>query len=233
MGDQPETLHALAACEVILGDRSRELEQLPGLIEAAEHQAVEARAKVTSEHERLAELERTGRDWEAELQDCESRRDRFRSQTAQVKTNVEYTALLHEIDGVTQRISELEEEILGAMEEADERREGLVSLEREQGDLERQLQERAKGLRERLEQVRQEIQDREAERETWLQSLKPETQTHYRRVVQAQRTAIARLRGRICSACYRDIPYETVNRVLAGEIHTCLSCHRILIGEEG
>jgi predicted nucleic acid-binding Zn-ribbon protein len=233
MADWLEVLDALAFCEEHLSKLGREQGQLPLSIEGTERQAQEAREKLEAERDAFAEFERMRRERESELQDCEVRRDRYRSQTAQVKTNEEYTALLHEIEAVTQRISELEEGILIAMEEIDERRDRLEGMEAEQARLEQELQQRVKVLRERLEQVRQEIKEREAEREGWVGRLDAEIQVHYRRIVRARGGGIAHINGRTCAACYRDIPYETVNRVIAGEVHTCPSCQRVLVGERG
>jgi predicted nucleic acid-binding Zn-ribbon protein len=233
MADWVEILDALALCEEHLARLGREQEQLPRSIEETERQAEQARERLDAEREAFAEFERLRREQESELQDCEVRRDRYRSQTAQVKTNEEYTALLHEIDAVTRRISELEEGILTAMEEIDERGERVTRMESEQERLEQDLRDRAKGFRERLEQVCQEIQEREAEREGWVERLDAEVQVHYRRIVRGRGRGIAQINGRTCAACYRDVPYETVNRVIAGEVHTCPSCQRLLVGEKG
>jgi predicted nucleic acid-binding Zn-ribbon protein len=231
MGEKTETLEQLALSEETLTELARNLEQLPGLIDEAENRAAEAKDRVQRDRDALEALERKRREREGALQDCETQRDKFRGQTTQVRTNTEYTALLHEIEGVTRKISQLEEEILVAMDELDEGRAKLVPTEQEQGQIEREFLERAKALRERLEQVRQEIKEREAERERWVASLDREVERHYRRIQGSLGTAIARMSGRSCSACHRDVPYETVNRVLAGEVHTCPSCHRILAGE--
>ena len=122
MGDLAETLEALAVCDEALGSLRAELAQLPVSIELAETRDAETRGRLEAGTQAFADFEHTRREKEAELQDCEVQRDRFRAQTAQVKTNTEYTALLHEIDGATSRISQLEEEVLVAMDEVDERR---------------------------------------------------------------------------------------------------------------
>jgi predicted nucleic acid-binding Zn-ribbon protein len=233
MPDWTEVLDALALCEKHLASLGAEREQLPRSIDETEQEAEDARRRLEVEREAFAEFERSRRDQESELQDCEARRDRYRSQTAQVKTNEEYTALLHEIDAVTQRISELEEGILVAMVEIDERGERVTRMEAEETGLEQARQDRIKGFRERLEQVLQKIKEREAEREGWVGRLDASIQVHYRRIVGARGGGIAHINGRTCATCYRDIPYETVNRVIAGEVHTCPSCQRILVGERG
>ncbi len=111
-----------------------------------------ARARLEATRQSFADFEHTRREKEAELQDCEAQRDRFRTQTAQVKTNTEYTALLHEIEGASSRISQLEEDVLVAMDEVDERRQVLADVETEQKQVERETEARVGELRKRLEQ---------------------------------------------------------------------------------
>ena len=233
MGDLAETLEALAVCDEALGSLRAELEQLPVSIERAETRDAETRARLDAMRQAFADFEHTRREKEAELQDCEVQRDRFRAQTAQVKTNTEYTALLHEIDGATSRISQLEEEVLVAMDEVDERRQALADLETEQKQVERETEARVGDLRKRLEQVQREIEEREGERDGWLERLEPSVRAQFRLVASSRGSGTARIRGRSCSACHRDVPLETINRVTAGDLHTCTSCTRILVGDRG
>ena len=55
----------------------------------------------------------------AELQDLETKRSKYKSQLMDVKTNKEYTAMLHEIEGVERDIRAREDQILAEMERAE------------------------------------------------------------------------------------------------------------------
>jgi predicted nucleic acid-binding Zn-ribbon protein len=83
-----------------------------------------------------------------------------------------------------------------------------------------------------MEEARQEIESKQKERDALLTRLGPQTTTHYERVRQSQGTGTALLHHQSCAACHRQIPPETINRVLAGEVHSCGSCQRILVSEE-
>ena len=233
MGDLAETLQALATCEERLDGLARELERLPAEIEDAESKAASARAVVADAREAITNLERKRRDLESDLQDWEARRDKLRSQTAMVKTNTEYHALLREIDEATERTSKLEEEILVTMDDTDQRTAQQSELEREQAEIERGHRERADALGAELQRARDEIAKREPERDSILERLSPEARSNYRRVRAAKGSGTTRIQGRSCAACHRDIPYETINRVLAGEWQTCPSCQRTLVGAPG
>jgi predicted nucleic acid-binding Zn-ribbon protein len=229
MGDLTETLQALASCEERITQLTGEVERLPGAIGEAEAKASQARAVIDAEREAITGLEHDRRERETELQDAEVQRNKFRSQTAMVKTNAEYHALLGEIDQTTARISELEEKILVAMDQVDERSEKQKGLEREQEELERGHQAHAAELKAQLEKARQEIAALEPERDSVLKGLEPEPRNHYNRMRSAKGTGITRIHGRVCAACHRDIPFEMINRVIAGEWQTCPSCQRTMV----
>src|SRR3970040_1834353 len=66
-----------------------------------------------------AELAAVPRQHEGAVQDREARRSRYKGQLMEVKTNKEYTAMLHEIEGVEREIRSREDQILAEMESAE------------------------------------------------------------------------------------------------------------------
>ncbi len=232
MGVSRAQLFELGACEEAIAELEQARDRLPGEIAAADDRAQAARDAVEAAHEELADFEKTRRSQEAELQDCEAQRTKFQGQTALVKTNEEYTALLREIDGVNDRISELEEGILLSMEAIDGARSRLESVEKEQEIIERAHQSEAKGLHRELARVEEELARRGGEREERLQLLGSGVVALYARVRKAHGSGVAILRDGRCSGCHRAIPPQTMNLVAAGELHTCSNCQRILVPRE-
>lgn len=235
MGDLKQMLHALAECDERATELEREAGQIPGLIVEAKAKAEEARACLERERQTLADTEARRRAKERELQECEAQRDKFQSQTAMVKTNVEYTALLHEVDGMVRRISDVEEEILLEMEQCERLTERMKTVESEQTGLEKGFLARAEELRTRLEVVRQEITQRNSDREQLVAPFPPDVRSHYKRIRAGKGTGLARVgvQDQSCRACHRQVPPETINRAMAGEeVYHCPACQRILIVEE-
>src|SRR5688572_27941654 len=90
----------------------------------------ELEAALAAERGRLEEArgsldgsQKNRRRFEGELQDLESKRSKYKGQLMEVKTNKEYTAMLHEIEGVEREIRAREDQVLAEMERA----EGLAS----------------------------------------------------------------------------------------------------------
>ncbi len=224
-----ESLVDLGACEEAIGELEQTRGRLPDEIAASEARAQAARDAVEAARDQLAELEKTRRAREGELQDSEAQRTKFQGQTALVKTNEEYSALLREIDRIDEQISQLEEGILLGMEAIDDARAKLESVEKEQEIVERGHLTEADGLRRQLKEVEEGLARRLGEREERLRQLGPEVEALYQRVAKAHGTGVAIIRDDRCSGCHRSVPPQTVNLVLSGELHTCSICRRILV----
>jgi hypothetical protein len=215
-------LEELGACERALEELGRQRETLPAEIASAEAKAQAARDALAGERERSHALELA-------IQDCEARRAKLQGQTALVKTNVEYRALLGEIEGQSGRISELEEEVLLLLEQTEGASARLLEIEREQHKLEQIFVQEAEAARRRLAEVEGELDRRGKERETRVANLPANARAVYQHVTRRRSTGVAEIRAGICGACHREIPPETINRTLAGELHTCPACQRLLV----
>ncbi len=227
-----ESLVDLGACEEAIAELEQTRGRLPDEIAASEARAQAARDAVEAARGQLAEFEKTRRAREAELQDSEAQRTKFQGQTALVKTNEEYSALLREIDRSNEQISELEEGILLSMEAIDDAGAKLERVEKEQEIVERGHLTEVDGLRRQLKQVEEGLARRLGEREERLRQLGPQVEALYQRVAKAHGTGVARIRDDRCSGCHRSVPPQTVNLVLSGELHTCSICQRILVPAE-
>ncbi len=229
MSHEAENLVGLALCEEALVGLERERRQIPEVISAEEAKRAAADEALAEERRRLEDTERGRREREAELRDTEARCEKFQGQTALVKTNQEYTALLGEIDVASRRMSELEDEILEAMESIDSASAQLKTAEAEQMTASREVRRVIDELGSRLTEVEKELEVRRGEEQERLSRLDVAARSTYKRIQQRSGTAMARVVRGTCSACYRDVPPEKVNRVMAGGLLPCGNCGRILV----
>lgn len=223
------TLEALRTCEAEVEELERLTSQLPKDIEATLARAAAARAAIEAEEQKLEDAEQSRRAHEAEMQDCEAKREKYKGQTALVKTNEEYTALLSEIDTVTNRISQLEEEILLAMEAVDEVSGSISGFRGGKEREEREHTSLADELKRKLAEAEAELEAHEKEREHLAGELPNPAGASYMRLRKSGRSGTTTYRERTCVACHRDIPYELINRVIGGELHSCPHCQRIMV----
>jgi len=222
-------LESLHRCEWEANGLARLVAQLPTEIDAKVAAAEGARAEVEAERQKLEAAEQLRRAKEGELADCEALIAKYKSQSAQVKTNTEYTALLSEIDTVTRRISDVEEEILLAMESIEEVGSRLEGFSSEKKKVEEGHLREAEGMRSRLAEAQRDLEAREKEREALASGLPGDAGRIYLRMRTSLGSGTSAIKGRSCAACHRDVPYETINRAIAGELQMCAYCQRILV----
>jgi predicted nucleic acid-binding Zn-ribbon protein len=229
MGDQRTTLSLLGRCDSDAEELQRQQKEIPVTIAAAEGRVAAARDAVAGARAELEEAERAHRASEVELQDTEAAREKFQSQTALVKTNNEYSTLLHEIEVASQNISKIEDAILQAMDGIESLGSKLAAVESETRKVEDTADKEIKALREELTGVERQLAACETHREELLSDLEPGAVQQYRRVLASRGTATALIaEGATCARCHRAVPPEMVNRVIAGELLACQACQRIL-----
>jgi predicted nucleic acid-binding Zn-ribbon protein len=98
-----------------------QLAEIPKAKQGLEKRVADERRALDSAREALAESQKSRRALEASLQDFETKRAKYKGQLMDVKTNKEYTAVLHEIEGVEREIRGVEDKILVDMESAESR----------------------------------------------------------------------------------------------------------------
>ncbi|MFI5314671.1 MAG: zinc ribbon domain-containing protein [Myxococcota bacterium] len=223
------SLHALAEREGVILELERARAAIPqaiGLAEARAAATADAAAKLRAS---LDAVDKQRRARESEAQDIAAKRDKLQGQSAVVKTNKEYTTLLHEIDAHAKRIAEIEDEILVAMESAESIGEDVRRADAFARQVAQEVAKETEELRARLTEVERKLAGAVDDRLQILTVLGAQVHTLYARAVKARGSGIARIEQRTCSGCHRSVPPEVVNRVTAGEVHICVSCQRIFV----
>jgi uncharacterized protein len=95
-----------------------------------EHRIVEARQRLEQAKARVVESQKQRRELEREAGGLGDQERRFQQQLPSIKKNDEYTALLHEIEGVRRKRSEIETQVLERMEEEEREQWERPDLER-------------------------------------------------------------------------------------------------------
>ena len=121
--------------------------RLPKEIGSAESEARAARERIEAAQRELGDTEAERRAREAEIEDTRAQRVKLEGQTALVKTNEEYHALLREIDGAGERVSTLEDDVLELMERIEQLGVRAAEVDKEQTAVEAGLLARVEELR--------------------------------------------------------------------------------------
>jgi predicted nucleic acid-binding Zn-ribbon protein len=166
---------------------------------------------------------------ESELQDLETRRSRYKGQLMEVKTNKEYTAMLHEIEGVEREIRGREDLILAEMEKAENltaevkrEEEAFRGHDAAARDQLRGLEAEGRGLQEQSARLT-------ADRDAVAASLDPGLSARFYRVAKLRGTGVAEARDGFCLQCHTTLrPQMFVDIRKNEDIVECPRCSRIL-----
>ncbi|MDI6807986.1 MAG: C4-type zinc ribbon domain-containing protein [Candidatus Eisenbacteria bacterium] len=171
------------------------------------------------------------REKERDLDSLSEEQKKFERQLFDVRTNKEYQALLHEIEQVKTKRSDIETVILELLE-AEERltAELTTSLFEHKRAQEKGAREKAE-LDKELADAKQKVESLRAEREELASSLKPDLKARYERILESKAgQAVAEVKRGGCGGCFAVLPPQTVNEVRKREkVISCEACGRILI----
>lgn len=224
-----ETLVDLHRADVELRRFDGELVALPEKKAAIEAQIVADRTALDEAKAALDGLSKERRHLELEVQDFEAKRSKYKGQLGEVKTNKEYTALLHEIENVEREIRGREDQILDAMEKVEH---GQAKVKAEEAAFKTLEASRREDIR-ALEASIVEIQSRRAEvaktREKGVASLNPELFAEYSRILKRRGTALSEAKDGACGTCHVKLRAQVFVDVKRNDtIITCSSCSRIM-----
>lgn len=227
-----ESLIRLQRAESDLRRAESERAEIPRRRTSLEGRLAEERGRLDTERAALEACQKSRRQHEAALQDLESKRSKYKGQLMEVKTNKEYTAMLHEIEIVEREIRTREDKILAEMERAEalsaevKREEGLYKAAEEQARIE------AKGLDERARALDEEAKRLAGERDQVAARIPESILELFQRVARLRGAAVAEARDGTCQLCHLKLrPQMYVDLKRNDDIIQCPACSRILYYE--
>jgi predicted nucleic acid-binding Zn-ribbon protein len=229
MNEELEKLVRLHHAETDLKRVEAELAEIPRKRRTAEEALGRDRARLDAARADLEGSQKARKQHEAQVQDLEAKRSKYKGQLMEVKTNKEYTAMLHEIEGVEREIKGREDLILEEMEKA----EGLqAAVKREEVDF-KAVETEAKKTAAELDQAGSRLESEaarlRAERDAIAASVPEAPRQLYLRIAKQRGTAVAEARDGMCEACHVRMRVQVWAEVRHNDqLYQCESCSRIL-----
>lgn len=208
----------------------RRLGELPAAEQAIAAAQDAARAEVEAAKAKLHDNAQARRALEKDVAGVDTRLARFDDHKAAVKTNHEYTALLHEISTAKAEKDAIEERLLLLMEEGDTLAAGLKDAEKRLAE----ETERGKTTRAALDvertQIDRELQRLSDERTREARDVDAALLAKYGQLLKQRKgVAVAKMTGELCEACYVRLRPHVAQQVRRNDsIVQCDSCQRIL-----
>src|SRR5262245_52517298 len=185
------------------------LKRVEGELAEGPREKASLEAKLAGERQRLdgaksalEQSQKGRRQHEAALQDLEGKRSKYKGQLMDVKTNKEYTAMLHEIEGVERDIRAREDEILAEMERAETL---TLEVKREEAafkNVEDEVKAELKALEGKKGATEAEARRLAAERDEIAATVGGDALELFRRVAKLRGVAVAAARDGMCQLCH-------------------------------
>ena len=230
MREAIEGLQELQRLDQDLAERQKISADYPADLAGLEEAYQREKAELEGKRAGLVELQKRRRHQEGALSDGEEQLKKSQVKLNQVKTNKEYEATLKEIEGLRQKNSALEEEVLLLYDEVEAAEKGLKESERAWGEFEGDSVEKKGALLERKSRAEAEAAELGGRREQLAARLGPELGVYERLRKALGDPVVVPAENETCTACDCRVPAQLYNQVLRNEqiIH-CPHCSRYLV----
>ncbi len=231
MNDVLQKLLELQEVDSGIQEKNQRLEEIPREIKSLESMLVEEREREKQTKDTLKSTTVKRRETEVIIDQLETRMQKYQGQVLDVKTNEEYNALLHEIDGVKKDIREYEDEVLGLMETIEEVEKEVARVEKSLEEASERSEAEKRSLEEERGRILREREALEARRDSIASSVQDRALERYERVrahIQV-RPIVEVTEGGFCGGCFAQITLQRQSEIRNSRtLMSCENCGRIV-----
>ena len=206
------------------------IEGIPRLVQDVDKRIQATTKLVADAKDKMAQNQKKRRDLENDVKDMKGQIGKYKRQLNEVKTNKEYTALLHEIEETQHKIDTLEEGIIAEMLAADDVEEEIKAALHRQGAEEEVLKKEKVVLDEKLKETEARFAALSRDREALLPRIPREQLRLYEAIYQKKGgTALSPVTGDFCAMCHMRVRPQMLNEIRdKTKVILCEACGRIL-----
>jgi uncharacterized protein len=234
LNSQLELLIKVQAIDTLIQQSEAVQEKYNQEIAALDQELQKEEADYAGEKEGLQALDKEHRRLERAVEEAISRRDKAQDKLFSVKTNKEYTAALHEIEGIKEAIKKQEDGILDVMVQTDTLKNTLKKTEEVLKKIRAEYSLKKKQLDDDLKRYLEEVEAQKAQKASLVEAINPKVLIDYTKLREAKNgLAVVAAQYELCMGCNMKIPPQTYNLVITSdEIIHCPSCRRMLYIEQ-
>jgi predicted nucleic acid-binding Zn-ribbon protein len=227
-----EKLVRLHQLDVELTRLEAERAEIPRQRAALEERIARDRARLDAARAASEASAKARKQHESAVQDLEGKRSKYKGQLMDVKTNKEYTAMLHEIENVEREIRAREDLVLEEMEKAEGLSRAVRNEETDFKVVEQEGRTERSGLDAREVKLTAEAERCRKERDALVLAIPEEPRQIYQRVARLRGTGVAEARDGVCQTCRMKMRLQVWVELRTTEtLFQCESCSRILFYE--
>jgi len=211
-------------------DAALVLEGIPRLAQDVDKRIQATTKLVADAKDKMAQNQKKRRDLENEVKDLKGQIGKYKRQLNEVKTNKEYTALLHEIEEAQRKVDIFEETIIAEMLAADDVEEEIKAALHRQSQEEEILKKEKVVLDEKLKETEARFAALNKERDALLPRIPGEQRSLYEAIfLKKGGTALSPVTGDFCAMCHMRVRPQMLNEIRdKAKVILCEACGRIL-----
>jgi hypothetical protein len=231
MVDVLANLWAIQRLDSELDTLRGKVEEIPRKIEGLNLTAEEEKKQHEATRQHIIELKKRYKLIEIDVKGTDEKISTKSGQLYSAKTNEQYKAFLKEIESLRVAKNQLEEQMIGIMEELEQAEQKVKVLEREAVSIENETKGRIERLEKELAELEAAVTTRESEREKLAAGMDRNITNVYERIRRSKRgVAVVSIGGDRCNGCLNPLPPQLLLEVgKKDRLHFCEHCGRILI----
>jgi hypothetical protein len=230
MKEKIDALIEFQTLETEVARLSHSLEKIPQSIEALDALFLDLKGKLSEQSDRVAQLKKTYRSQEREVEAILERIKKSRAKMDAVKTNKEYQSILLEIEEQEQKQSEIEDEMLMELDAIESEQGALSTLKDEMSELEKTVALRKAAIQREADEVSQALETTKGRRDEQHECVDAKMLELYNRVkLQVGAVALVPVTNAVCKGCHLTIPPQMYNELQRQDsLKFCPHCHRMI-----
>jgi len=229
-----DALLALQRQDTLLFDAKRKRDEIPKRADGLRDAVNRSKATLDESKRQVEQARLARRAIEKEVEGVGAEALKLERQLADVKTNKEYQALLHEIELLKAKRSDYETRILESFEREEALAVAVAAAERQVKAEEARMREGEEALARESAELDQALHSIAQDRDAVKPRVPAQLLSRYDRLLNARDgVAVAEVRKGACGACFKSLtPHAIQNARRGDQVQTCESCGRIMIWVE-
>jgi predicted nucleic acid-binding Zn-ribbon protein len=215
----------------LIGIRDRQ-SRFPKHLAEVEMRVTAAKQQIAAAKEALLGAQKERKTYEMDVDQWKERAKKYRGQSAEVKTNEAYKALLHEIQNAEAEVAKAEDRLLERMVSGEEYDRQVKAAEASLKEIEAAAAKDRHTIQAEYNAAQKELAAAEAARAAAVAAVPEELISHYERIAKKHGgVALAEIHGESCGQCGVLIRPHLIQQLQRGDndgFQHCETCTRIL-----
>ncbi len=192
--------------DVEIRQMEKEQKDIPARKKAEEERLAEHKATIDSAENLLKQKKTVVKDLELESDSCREKIQKLKKQQLDIKTNKEYRAMSAEIQGMEDRISEIEDRQLVAMEDVEKVKTEIQKRQETLSEEEEVLAEDLKELDSRAAEIETRLKAELQKRNELAKDIDKDWLQQYESIMKSKDRALVQLKDGVCGGCHMKLP---------------------------